>query len=48
MRLTSLLQVVNKLQQACKIDSLQQVCGVLGCIAMPQRKYTQKTEAHVH
>ena len=28
----SLLQVVNKLQQAGKIDNLQQACGVFGCV----------------
>ena len=28
MKLTSLLQLVDKLQQAGKIDNLQQVCGV--------------------
>ena len=35
MKLTSLLQLVDKLQQACKIDNLQQVCGVLGCVCKP-------------
>ena len=29
MKLTSLLQLVDKLQQAGKIDNSQQVCGVL-------------------
>ena len=32
MKLTSLLQLVDKLQQIGKIDNLQQVCGVLGCV----------------
>ena len=32
MKLTSLLQLVDKLQQVCKIDNLQQVCGVFGCV----------------
>ena len=32
MKLTSLLQLVNKLQQAGKIDNLQQACGVFGCV----------------
>ena len=32
MKLTSLLQLVDKLQQAGKIDNLQQVCGVLDCV----------------
>ena len=32
MKLTSLLQLVDKLQQANKIDTLQQVCGVYGCV----------------
>ena len=30
-KLTRLLQLVDKLQQASKIDNLQQVCGILGC-----------------
>ena len=30
--LTSLLQLFDKLQQAGKIDNLQQVCGVFGCV----------------
>ena len=33
--LTDLLQldeIVDKLQQAGKIDNLQQVCGVFGCV----------------
>jgi hypothetical protein len=29
---TSLLQLVNNLQQAGKIRNLQQVCGVSGCV----------------
>ena len=32
MKLTSLLQLVGKLQKAGKIDNLQQVCGVFGCV----------------
>ena len=32
MKLTSLLQLVDKLQQAGKIYNLQQVCGVFGCV----------------
>ena len=32
MKLTSLLQLVDKLQQAGKIDNLQQVCDVFGCV----------------
>ena len=32
MKLTSLLQLVGKLQQAGKIDNLQQVCGVFDCV----------------
>ena len=32
MKLTSLLQLVDKLQQAGKFDNLQQVCGVFGCV----------------
>ena len=30
MKLTFLLQLVNKLQQVGEIDNLQQVCGVFG------------------
>ena len=33
MKLTSLLQFVDKLQQFCKIENLQQVCGVFDCVA---------------
>ena len=33
MKLTSLLQLVDKLQQAGKIDNLQQVCDVFGCVS---------------
>ena len=33
MKLTSLLQFVDKLQQVNKIDNLQQVCGVFSCVA---------------
>ena len=32
MKLTSLLQLVDKLQQAGKVDNLQQVCGVFGYV----------------
>ena len=32
MKLTSLLQFVDKLQQVGKINNLQQVCGVFGCV----------------
>ena len=32
MKLTSLLQLVDKLQQVDKSDNLQQVCGVFGCV----------------
>ena len=32
MKLTSLLQPVDKLQQVGKIDNLQQVCGNFSCI----------------
>ena len=32
MELTRFLEVVDKLQQAGKIDNLQQVCGVFGCV----------------
>ena len=28
----SLLQLVDKLQEAGKVDNLQQVCGVFGCM----------------
>ena len=30
--MTSLLQLVDKLQEAGKIDNLPQVCGVFGCV----------------
>ena len=30
--MTSLLQLVDKMQQANKIDNLQQVCSVYGCV----------------
>ena len=32
MKLTSSLQLFDKLQQAGKVDNLQQVFGVLGCV----------------
>ena len=32
MKLTSLLQLVDKLQQVGKIDNFQQVCRVFGCL----------------
>jgi hypothetical protein len=32
---TSLLQLVDNLQQAGKIRNLQQVCGVSGCVVYP-------------
>ena len=32
MKLTSLLQLDDKFQQAGKIDNLQQFCGVFGCV----------------
>ena len=35
---TSLLQLVDKLQQASKIDNLQQVCGVFGCVRVIKMK----------
>ena len=38
MKLTSLLQLVNKLQQAGKIDKLQRVCNVFGCVLVFKRK----------
>ena len=34
MKLTSLLQLVDKLQPAGKINHLQEVCGVFGCVFM--------------
>ena len=37
MELTSLLQLVDKFQQVCKIDNLQQVCGVFGCVYRNRR-----------
>ena len=36
MKLTSLLQLVDKVQQAGKIDNLQQVCGGFGCVGWLQ------------
>ena len=41
MKFTSLLQLVNKLQQAGKIDNLQQACGVFGCLHTYTRKNAQ-------
>ena len=35
MKLTSLLQFFNKLQEAGKIDNLQQVCDVFSCVGLP-------------
>ena len=32
MKLTSLLQLIDKLQKAGKTDNLQQICGVCSCI----------------
>ena len=32
MKLTNVLELVDKLQQGGKIDNLQQVCGVFGCV----------------
>ena len=34
MKLTSLFQIVDKLQQAGKIDNLQPVCSVFGCVVI--------------
>ena len=34
MKLTSLLQFVDKFQQAGKIDNLQQGCGIFGCVVI--------------
>ena len=51
MKLKNLLQLVDKLQQSGKIDNLQQVGGVFGCVAgemsqalvtKPQSLYTIK------
>ena len=45
MKLTSLWQLVNKLQQAGKIDNLQQVCDIFGRVdandftLAPRRKF---------
>ena len=39
MKLTSLLQLVNKLQQVGKIDNLQQVCGVSGCAVLQRNHF---------
>ena len=33
-KLTSLLQLVDKLQQTRKIDKLQQACGVSVCVVL--------------
>ena len=35
MKLTNSLQLIDKLQQAGKIDNLQQVCGFGLCISTP-------------
>ena len=32
MKLTSFLQLVDKLQRAGKIDNLEQVCAIFGCV----------------
>ena len=37
MKLTSLLQLVDKLQKARKIDNLQRVCGISGCVSFNHR-----------
>ena len=42
MKLTSLLQLVDKLQQAGKIDNLQQVCGISGCVGSHVKTNFQK------
>ena len=39
MKLTNLLQIVDNLQQAGKIDNLQQVCGVFGVFGCVKIKY---------
>jgi hypothetical protein len=36
---TSLLQLVDNLQQAGKIRNLQQVCGVSGCVVAAKALY---------
>ena len=36
-KLASLLQLVDELQQACKINNLQQICDVFGCVVMHRR-----------
>ena len=38
MKLTSLLQLVERLQQVGKIDNLQQVCSIFGCVCQQQQK----------
>ena len=37
MKLTSLLEFVDKLQQAGKIENLQNVCGVFSCVHIYQQ-----------
>jgi hypothetical protein len=42
---TSLLQLVDNLQQAGKIRNLQQVCGVSGCVHSQKRASCSKSAA---
>jgi hypothetical protein len=42
---TSLLQLVDNLQQAGKIRNLQQVCGVSGCVAECTSYFTKTFSA---
>ena len=44
MKLTSLLQLVDKLQQAGKINNFQQACDVLRNVS--RRKFERKTLTH--
>jgi hypothetical protein len=39
---TSLLQLVDNLQQAGKIRNLQQVCGVSGCVLLATYSHEKK------
>ena len=43
MKLASLLQLVDKLQQAGKTDNLQQVCDVFGCVGI-----TDQSEFYIY
>ena len=44
---TSLLELVDKLQQPGKIDNLQQVCGVFSCLMVDSFRWLSVSNTNV-